>query len=113
MANDTYFENRRITIESVQKRIKKGQVKLFSMAMLVIVPLIAALAAFVASASHTPDSPGESAWFPTELSTGSILLVMAIWTVPLLLIIKANHDQINADRVLLLELQQEFPEESL
>ena len=98
-------------IRRLQKKIRKCRIKLFSMVTLAILPFIVTLVEVVASAPHTVDASGESKWFLTELSTGSVMLVLIIWTVPLLLIIKANCSQMWADKHSLFELQQEFSEE--
>ncbi len=102
---------KRTKIRRLQHEIRTCRIKLFSMIALAIMPLIVVLAGVVASAPHTVGASGESSWFLTELSTGSIVLVLVIWTVPLLLIIKAHYTRMGADKVSLFKLQQEFSEE--
>lgn len=110
MLDDSHIK-KSTKIRTLQKSIRRCRVKLFSMIMLAILPLLTVLAGTVASAPHTVDASGESSWFLTELSTGSIVLVLVIWTVPLLLIIKAHYTRMGADKVSLFKLQQEFSEE--
>ena len=110
MLDDSHIV-KRTEIRRLQKEIRKCRVKLYSMVTLVILPFIVVLAGVAGSAPHTIDASGESTWFLTELSAGSVVLVMAIWMVPLLLIIKASCSQMGADRASLCELQQESSEE--
>jgi len=111
MLDDSHIE-KRTEISRLQKEIKKCRVKLFSMGTLAMIPLMVVLAEVLASAAHAVDASGESEWFLTELSTGSVLLVMTIWTAPLLLMIKASCRQMGADRDSLFELKQEPSEQS-
>lgn len=107
--DDSYiYIEKHAKIRRLQKKIRKSRLRLLSMVMLAILPLLTVLAGTVASAPHALNASEESEWFLSELSTESILMVMAIWTVPLLLIMKTNRSQIDADRASLFELKQEI-----
>lgn len=82
MTQHTYHEEKLLKINSLQKRISKGWIKLFSLVALVTVLFIAILAGIVVSMG---------------LSATSALLMAAIWIVPLFFIIRSRQNQIDTD----------------
>lgn len=105
MTNRTYIEEKRTIIKLLQKRIRMDQVKLFSLVTLAIIPLMAVLAADVIARSDASDPLGGPVWFMNELSLKSILLMAAIWIVPLSFIIQSKWNRISEDRDLLVRLR--------